>query len=123
MPWIIDVELHLKSMSLIKIIKEKNTTSSQDKEKLTIFICRHLDGYLKCEYLTVKDSSVLWKNLKERYDHLSYQKKVVLSATHDEWNALYFKTSRKLVITSLQCSNSHSAEILWGEYHIWWNIR
>ncbi|XP_015060467.1 uncharacterized protein LOC107006424 [Solanum pennellii] len=35
-----------------------------------IFLCHHLDEILKIEYLTVKDPLVLWKNLKERFDHL-----------------------------------------------------
>jgi len=58
-----------------------------------IFICRHLDDCLKCEYLTIRDPSVLWKNLKERFDH---QKEVVLPATRDEWNALRFLDFKKV---------------------------
>ena len=61
--------MHLESMGLTETIKEMNSTSSQDKTKMTIFIHRHLDECLKCEYLTVRDPSVLWKNPKERFDH------------------------------------------------------
>ncbi|XP_015068924.1 uncharacterized protein LOC107013556 [Solanum pennellii] len=35
-----------------------------------IFLRHHLDEILKIEYLTVNDPLVLWKNLKERFDHL-----------------------------------------------------
>ena len=47
----------------------------------------------KCEYLTVRDPSVLWKNLNERFDH---QKEVVLPATRDKWNALRFQDFKKV---------------------------
>ncbi|XP_069150858.1 uncharacterized protein [Solanum lycopersicum] len=38
-----------------------------------IFLHHYLDEILKIEYLTVKDPLVLWKNLKERFDHLKMQ--------------------------------------------------
>ena len=69
MSWVIDIEMHLEPMGLTGTIKEINSTSSQDKAKAKIFIRRHLDEYLKYEYLTVRDLSVLWKNLKEIFDH------------------------------------------------------
>ena len=78
-----------------------NSTSSQDKTKATIFIRRHLDECLKCEYLTVRDPRLLWKNLKERFD---YQKEVVLPATLMNGMLCTFKTSRKSAIITLQCS-------------------
>ena len=59
MSWIIDREMQLESMSLTETIKEVNSMSSQDKVKTAIFIRRHLDEYLKCEYLIVRDPSVL----------------------------------------------------------------
>ena len=80
-------------MGLTETIKEMNSTSSQNKAKVTIFIRRHLDECLNCEYLTVRDPSILWKNLKERFDH---QKKVVPPATRDEWNALRFQDFKKV---------------------------
>ena len=69
-------------MRLIDIIKENNNTSLKDKAKSIIFLRRHLDEGLKYEYLTVKDSSVLWKDLKDRYDH---QRDVILPVVTDEW--------------------------------------
>ena len=56
-------------MGLRDVIKEGNKASEQDKTKAMIFLCRHLHEGLKIEYLTVKDPSILWKNLKERSDH------------------------------------------------------
>ena len=47
-----------------------------------IFLRHHLHESLKTEYLTVKDQYVLWKNLKERYDH---QKTVILPQARYEW--------------------------------------
>ncbi|KAL5567614.1 hypothetical protein UlMin_024189 [Ulmus minor] len=84
MSWILDVEMHLESMGLSETINEENETSSRDKAKAIIFLRRHIDEGLKCEYLTVKNPSALWKNLKERYDH---QKEVILPVTRNEWNA------------------------------------
>ena len=59
MSWVINIEMHLESMGLTETIKEINFMSLQDKSKATIFINRHLDECLKCEYLTVRDPSVL----------------------------------------------------------------
>ena len=59
MSWILHVKLHLQSMWLIDTIKEINNTPLQDKAKCIIFLRRHLYDGLKCEYLTVKDPSVL----------------------------------------------------------------
>ena len=81
MSWILNVEMYLQSIGLIDTIKENNNTSLQDKVKSIIFLRRHLDEGLKCEYLTVKDSSVLWKDLKDIYDH---QRDIILSVVTDE---------------------------------------
>ena len=59
MSWIVDVEMYLQSMGLIDTIKENNNTSLQDKAKSIIFLRHHLDEGLKCEYLIVKDPSIL----------------------------------------------------------------
>ncbi|XP_069144492.1 uncharacterized protein [Solanum lycopersicum] len=47
-----------------------------------IFLRHHLDEILKIEYLTVKDPLVLWKNLKERFDHL---KMAIHPKTRYDW--------------------------------------
>jgi len=67
-------------------ISRKNYLSwildAEDKAKAMIFFRRHLYEGLKIEYLTVKDPSVLWKNLKVRYDH---QKIVILPKARYDW--------------------------------------
>ncbi|GKD56618.1 uncharacterized protein Tco_1290005, partial [Tanacetum coccineum] len=80
--WVLDAEIHLDANGIGNTIKEGNETSVQDKAKSMIFLCHHLDEALKTEYLTVKDPLVLWKNLKDRYDH---QKTVILPRTRYEW--------------------------------------
>nr|KYP56574.1 hypothetical protein KK1_002817 [Cajanus cajan] len=80
--WILDAEIHLDAMSLGDSIKERNKASNQDKTKAMIFLRHHLHEGLKAEYLTIKDSLVLWNNLKERYDH---QKFVILPKARYDW--------------------------------------
>ena len=80
--WILDAEIHLSAMGLGDTIKEGNKTSEQDKAKAMIFLRHHLDEGLKTEYLTIKDPSTLWKDLKERYDH---QKTVILPKARYDW--------------------------------------
>ena len=43
--------------------------------------------------MTVKDPSVLWKDLKDRYDH---QRDVILLVVTDEWRALCFQDFKKV---------------------------
>ena len=68
--WVLDAEIHLDAMGLADTIKEENKASNQNCARAMIFLRHHLDEILKIEYLTVKDPLVLWKNLKERFDHL-----------------------------------------------------
>ena len=68
--WVLDAEIHLDAMGLGDTIKEENKASNQNCARAMIFLRHHLDEILKIEYLTVKDPLVLWKNLKERFDHL-----------------------------------------------------
>ena len=67
--WVLDAKIHLDANGLRDIIKEGNKASNQDKAKALIFLHHHLHERLKTEYLTVKDTFVLWNNLEERYDH------------------------------------------------------
>ena len=73
--WVLDVEIHLDAMNLGNTIKERNDASMHDSTKALIFLRHHIDEGLKGEYLTVKDSFIIWNNLRERYDH---QKTVIL---------------------------------------------
>ncbi|KAL6544087.1 hypothetical protein OROGR_010584 [Orobanche gracilis] len=79
---ILDADIHLNSKGLGETIKEGNKESQQDRAKALIFLRHHLHDDLKVEYLTVKDPSELWKNLKERFD---YQRTVVLPKARHEW--------------------------------------
>jgi len=109
-------------------IKEMNSTSSQDKAKATIFIRRHLDECLKCEYLTVRDPRLLWKNLKERFD---YQKKVVLPVTHwwiecfalprlqesQHYNSAMFRIVFQLKFCGVDITNEEMLEKTYSIFH------
>ncbi|CAM8883325.1 unnamed protein product [Rhodiola kirilowii] len=93
MSWTIDNETHLDSMDLPETIIEGNTSSKVDKAKSLIFLRRHLHENLKNEYLTVKDPSDLWKNLKDRFDH---QRDMMLPLYWDTWAALRFQDFAKV---------------------------
>ncbi|XP_059309978.1 uncharacterized protein LOC132061129 [Lycium ferocissimum] len=77
--WVLDAEIHLDAMGLGDTIIENNKASNQENDKAMIFLRHHLDEDLKIEYLTIKDPLVLWKNLKERYDHLKMKRLVIRS--------------------------------------------
>ena len=63
--WILDAKIHLDASNLRETIKETNSASLQDRIKALIFLRHHLHESLKNEYLTVKDSLVLWQSLKD----------------------------------------------------------
>ena len=69
-------------MNLRNTIKEGTTASLQDRAIALIFLRHRIDEGLKNEYLTIKDPLILWKSLKERYDH---QNKVVLPRARYDW--------------------------------------
>ena len=86
--WILDAEIHLDASNLGETIKENNSTSLQDRAKALIFLRHHLHESLKNEYLTVKDLLVLWKSLKDRYDH---QKTVILPIPKARYDWLHLQ--------------------------------
>ena len=63
---VLDAEIHLDANSFRDTIKKGNKASNQDKAKATIFLCHHLHEGFETECLTVKDSLVLWNNLKKK---------------------------------------------------------
>lgn len=67
--WTLDAKIHLNAEGHDDTIKERNKSFDQQKTKTMIFIRRHLHEDLKNEYLTVTDPHVMWKNLKDRYNH------------------------------------------------------
>ncbi|KAI3467810.1 hypothetical protein Pfo_024473 [Paulownia fortunei] len=87
--WTLDAEIHLDVINLGDTIKEENKASLQDHAKVMIFLRHHLQEELKTEYLIVKDSYVIWKILKERYDH---QKTVILPKARYDW--MHLNTSQ-----------------------------
>lgn len=93
MSWTIDVKMHLESMYILETLEEENECSPQDKAKTNIFLRKHIDDMLKFEYLNISDPSIIWKDLKERFDH---QKEVLLPAARDEWRNLRFQDFKKV---------------------------
>ncbi|PIN12038.1 hypothetical protein CDL12_15355 [Handroanthus impetiginosus] len=91
--WVVDVEMHLDAMGLGNTIVEKNEATIQNRTKAMIFLCHHLDESLKIEYLAVKDPVDLWKNLKERYNHL---KLVGLPKARYDWLHLWLQDFKSI---------------------------
>ena len=79
--WVIDAEIQLDANKLGETIKEENKASTQSKAEAIFLLRHHLSEDLKTEYLIVKDSSVIWKSLKDQ-DHL---KTLILSQVNYDW--------------------------------------
>lgn len=92
MSWKLDATMHLESMDLMKIITT-DTSTPQERAKALILVRKHLDDFLKSEYICIKDPKILWKNLAERFDH---QRDVLLPAARNEWNSLRFQDFKKV---------------------------
>ncbi|XP_031120989.1 uncharacterized protein LOC116024238 [Ipomoea triloba] len=126
--WVLDVEMHLNAKGLGETIKENNDVSIQDRVKAMIFIRHHLDQGLKDEYLTVKEPSELWKNLKERYDH---QRTVILPKARYDWlhlrfqdfktvseyNSAMFKISSQLLLCGEKITDDDMLEKTFSIFH------
>ena len=94
-----------------------------------IFLRHLLDEGLKNEYFTIKDPLVLWKNLKERYDH---QKTVILFKARYDWmhlrlqdfrtiaeyNSAHFKISSKLQLCKEKITESDMLEKTYSTFHV-----
>ena len=65
----LDAKTHLDAMGLGDTIKERNQALMQVMQRAMIFLHHHLHEGLNTEYLIIRDSFVLWNNLKERYNH------------------------------------------------------
>ncbi|XP_058749386.1 uncharacterized protein LOC131622376 [Vicia villosa] len=93
-----------------------------------IFLRRHLHQDLKNEYLTVTDPHVLWKNLKDRYDH---QKTVILPKARYEWmhlrlqdfksvsdyNSTMFRITSKLLLCGEKVTDEDMLEKTFSTFH------
>ncbi|XP_060182855.1 uncharacterized protein LOC132612782 [Lycium barbarum] len=126
--WVLDAEIHLDAMGLRDTIKENKKASNQENAKAMIFLRHHLDEDLKIEYLTIKDPLVLWKNLKERYDHL---KMVFLPKARHKWinlrlqdfksvmkyNSEMFRITSILTLCGEKISDSDKLENTFSTFH------
>nr|GEU59409.1 hypothetical protein [Tanacetum cinerariifolium] len=93
MLWVLDVKMHLESMGVAQTIVENNDSPPQDKARANIFLRKHIVDGLKFEYLTIEDPSILWKDLKDRFDN---QREVLLPAVREEWRSLRFQDFKKV---------------------------
>ncbi|XP_027174368.1 uncharacterized protein LOC113773981 [Coffea eugenioides] len=116
-------------MGLGNTIVEKNESSNQDCAKAMIFLRHHLDEGLKSEYLTVKDPLVLWRDLKERFDHL---KLVVLPKARYNWlhlrlqdfksvneyNSAMFRITSQLSLCGEKVTDEDMLEKTFSTFHV-----
>nr|XP_027083424.1 uncharacterized protein LOC113705704 [Coffea arabica] len=116
-------------MGLGNTIVEKNESSNQDRAKAMIFLRHHLDEGLKSEYLTVKDPLVLWRDLKERFDHL---KLVVLPKARYDWlhlrlqdfksvneyNSAMFRITSQLSLCGEKVTDEDMLEKTFSTFHV-----
>ena len=93
-----------------------------------IFLHHHLDKDLKNEYLMIKNPLVLWKNLKEIYDH---QKTIILPKARYDWmhlrlqdfrtiaeyNSALFKINSKLQLCGEKIIESDMLEKTYSTFH------
>jgi len=127
--WKLDVEMHLESMGLGDTIIENNITTNQDRAKAMIFLRHHLDEGLKMEYLIIKNPYELWKNLKERFDHL---KLVVLPKARYDWlhlrlqdfktvneyNSAMFRITSQLKLCGENITDADMLEKTFSTFHV-----
>ncbi|KAK9724347.1 hypothetical protein RND81_05G066200 [Saponaria officinalis] len=112
--WVLDAEIHLAANGLGKTIKEKNTTTDQEKAKVMIFLRHHLNERLKYEYLIVKDPLTLWTNLKERYDHL---KTVILPKARYDWIHLRLQDFKSINMLEKTYQTFHDSQLLLSQQY------
>ncbi|KAG5253146.1 Gag [Salix suchowensis] len=73
--WSLDVKMHLDIMGFGDTIIDDNKSYSENKTKTMIFLRHHLHKALKIKYLTIKETLIPWKELKEKYN---YQMTIIL---------------------------------------------
>ncbi|XP_027101011.2 uncharacterized protein [Coffea arabica] len=116
-------------MGLGNTIVDKNDASNQDRAKAMIFLRHHLDEGLKVEYLTVKNPLVLWRDLKEIFDHL---KLVVLPKARYDWlhlrlqdfksvneyNSAMFRITSQLSLCGEKVTDENMLEKAFSTFHV-----
>ncbi|XP_076923309.1 uncharacterized protein LOC143585398 [Bidens hawaiensis] len=93
MPWTANTKRHLKSMGVLEAINENNTLDDHNRAKADVFIHKHIDEILQLEYFNHDNPSVLWKELKSRFDH---QRDSLLPTARVKWNSLWFQDFKKV---------------------------
>ncbi|KAK3437569.1 hypothetical protein EUGRSUZ_C02227 [Eucalyptus grandis] len=83
--WCLDMEMHFQGQDLANTIIEDGISNEKDKANALIFIRRHLHESLQTQYLSVRDPHILWRRLKDRYDHT---KIVILPQAQYDWQNL-----------------------------------
>ncbi|KAK2632601.1 hypothetical protein EUGRSUZ_L01342 [Eucalyptus grandis] len=91
----LDMEMHLQEQGLVNAITEDETSNAKDKTNALIFICRHFHERLQTQYLSVQDSQILWRRLKDQYDHIktfvTYSELISVLLTAEQTNELLLK--------------------------------
>lgn len=89
MSWTANVKRHLRAMGALDAISDGfSDCTEEQKAKADVFIHKHIDELLQQEYFNCINPYVIWKDLKDRFDH---QKEVLLPTARDEWNNLRFQ--------------------------------
>ncbi|XP_074347450.1 uncharacterized protein LOC141686305 [Apium graveolens] len=110
--WVQDVKLHLGSKKLSDTIKAENKSTAEENFTSIIFLLHHMHEDLKSKYLEVEDPFILWKNLKDRFDH---QKLVYLPAAENDWANLRLQDFKSVRAYSSASFKISSRLIMCGE--------
>ncbi|KAK3442508.1 hypothetical protein EUGRSUZ_B02654 [Eucalyptus grandis] len=103
--WCLDMEMHLQGQDLANTITEDGTSNEKDKANALIFIRRHLHESLQAQYLPVQDSYILWRRLKDRYDHT---KTVILPQAQYDWQNLILQDFKSVSTDSKSLPEAHA---------------
>ncbi|XP_020264262.1 uncharacterized protein LOC109840149 [Asparagus officinalis] len=106
--WALDIEIYLNSCDLSSTIDPASQSTSAQKAKALIFLRHHLNKDLKNEYLTEKDSAILWQSLKDRFDQ---QMAIMLPQAQYDWLNLRFQDFKSVTL-KLCKQNITEAELI-----------
>ncbi|GJS23609.1 hypothetical protein Tco_0452241 [Tanacetum coccineum] len=80
-------------MGALVTLQERNKCLEETKAKADVFLHQHIDEILEFEYSNCDDPSILWKDLKTKFNN---QREVLLPSARDEWNNLRFQDFKKV---------------------------
>lgn len=98
--WILDIKIHLDIINFGITLKGRNDTPLQEHVKALIFLCHHIDQGLKGDYVMLKETLILWSNLRKQYD---YQNIMILPRAHYDW--LYLRLQDFKFANKYNCNN------------------